>query len=181
MKMTTCCRRPQESVHHHLQGDTSFLFPDDLGARLNQKTLIVVKAKSVRLLHVLNFEQDPSTTAWTTSPKNSVIESETLPWKLDDLVVEAAVWNDLVSGVVLEISGALNVVTSVVVATLVMTHACAEQHHDEYQLAKRDLGSAQIQSLVGQNRQKSALVASQMMLGAALRNSAKGHLALLPQ
>ena len=95
--------------------------------------------------------------------------------------MEAVVWNDLVSGVVPEISEALNVVTSVVVATLVMTHACAERHHDEYQTAIRDLGSAQIQSLVSQNHQKSALVASQMMLGAALRNSAKDQLTLLPQ
>ena len=92
----------------------------------------------------------------------------------------AASLNDLVSGEVSEIFEAPNVARFWVVETLVMDRACAEHRHAERRITIRDLGSAQIRSLVSLNHLKSALVASRIMLGAARRGSARGQSALLP-
>ena len=95
-------------------------------------------------------------------------------------MVVAASWNDLVSGVDLEIFETGNVVPFWVGAILVMNRVCAEQRHAECRLAIRGLGSAQIQSLVSLNHLKSVPVASQRMLETARWKRARDQSALLP-
>ena len=86
--------------------------------------------------------------------------------------MEAAVWNGLVSGVVRETwEAALNGVTSAVVVTRVIAHACAGRRRAEIRTAIRGLGLARIRSLVSQIRQRNVPVELLTILKAVLPKS----------